>query len=365
MNIVLFLLVLALWSTPAEAQYTPKFDLGIQQLALNAAPNYHFDKDWKTYDFYTQYVPGLLLVGLKACGYEGRSDWGRMLVSDAFSGTLAAGLTLGLKYSVGRLRPDGSSRTSFPSGHSATAFALATALSREYHWRSPWWSFGGYTLATVTTMGRLLNNRHWMSDTFAGALIGVGSVELGYFLADLIFKDNHLCPGYIEPEFSFGNAENGYYSLQYGYTHRFVVGAGKENIANSVMPQYGSNALLMAEIPVVGGTGVAIRAQAGSLVYKDGTSFNLYGGQVGLYWEMGFAKVLEVELQALIGGEGHRLGGGIDLSAGASLNIIPRNNFKLRAMAEWETFSFATRQDATGKTLLHSILLGGAAAFYW
>ena len=53
-------------------------------------------------------------------------------------------------------------------------------------------SIGGYTVATATAFSRQLNNRHWLSDVLAGAGIGILSTELGYFLADLIFKDKGL-----------------------------------------------------------------------------------------------------------------------------------------------------------------------------
>jgi hypothetical protein len=41
-------------------------------------------------------------------------------------------------------------------------------------------------------VSRILNNRHWISDVLAGAGIGILSTELGYFLADLIFKEKGL-----------------------------------------------------------------------------------------------------------------------------------------------------------------------------
>ena len=100
-----------------------------------------------------------------------------------------------LKYSCRVMRPDGSSRNSFPSGHTATAFMAATMLHKEYGHRSPWYSIGAYTVATVTGVTRQLNNRHWMSDVMVGAGIGILATEFGYFLADLIFKDKGLHVG--------------------------------------------------------------------------------------------------------------------------------------------------------------------------
>ena len=48
---------------------------------------------------------------------------------------VAEGLTQTLKYTTRRERPDGSGKTSFPSGHAADTFAFATALERHLGWR--------------------------------------------------------------------------------------------------------------------------------------------------------------------------------------------------------------------------------------
>lgn len=146
----------------------------------------------QTYDDYLQYAPACLMVGLKACGVKSRISWGRMVTSDAFSVALVSIAVNSLKSSCRVMRPDGSSRNSFPSGHTATAFMTATMLHKEYGYRSPWYSIGGYTAATATGVTRQLNNRHWMSDVMVGAGIGILATELGYFLSDLIFKNRGL-----------------------------------------------------------------------------------------------------------------------------------------------------------------------------
>ena len=101
-------------------------------------------------------------------------------------------LTTGIKLVAGRARPyvDTSNphnfklmrgRTSdayqsFPSGHTSTAFAAATALTAEAgEWRpKDRWIVGGvtYTLATLTGISRIYNNYHWASDVMAGAALG-------------------------------------------------------------------------------------------------------------------------------------------------------------------------------------------------
>ena len=145
------------------------------------------------YDDYLTLVPAAAMLGLKVAGVEGRSSWGRMLVSDAFSAALVATAVNTLKYTTKVTRPDGSKQNSFPSGHTAVAFMSATMLHKEYGLtRSPWYSVAGYTWATGIGLSRILNNRHWLSDVLAGAGIGILSTELGYFLADLIFKEKGI-----------------------------------------------------------------------------------------------------------------------------------------------------------------------------
>ena len=65
-----------------------------------------------SYDDYLQFAPAAAMLIMKACGVKGRSSWGRMIVSDAFSVILTAGIVNGLKYSVGTMRPDNSTRNS-------------------------------------------------------------------------------------------------------------------------------------------------------------------------------------------------------------------------------------------------------------
>ena len=142
------------------------------------------------------------MVGMKAAGIKSRSSWGRMLVSDAFSAAIMASLVNGLKYSVWEMRPDRSGRNSFPSGHTATAFMTATMFSREYGERSVWYSVGAYSVAATIGLMRIFNDKHWLGDVLAGAGIGILSTEMGYWLADLIFKDKGIRHFPVDGEFS-------------------------------------------------------------------------------------------------------------------------------------------------------------------
>lgn len=99
-----------------------------------------------------------------------------VVISDAIAGTL--------KLAGHRHRPNtGDSATtwdgpslsksnqSFPSGHAATAFAMATVFASEYHDKKlmPQLSYG---LASLTALSRINDNEHWASDVFVGAAIG-------------------------------------------------------------------------------------------------------------------------------------------------------------------------------------------------
>ena len=144
-------------------------------------------------DDYTQFFGPAAVVGLKLGGYEGRSDWPRLLASAGMGYGIMALLVNTIKNSAKEMRPDGSTANSWPSGHTATAFVGATLLHKEYGLtRSPWFSVAGYGVATATGVMRVLNNRHWISDVLSGAGIGMVSGELGYALCDLLFKGKGL-----------------------------------------------------------------------------------------------------------------------------------------------------------------------------
>lgn len=144
-------------------------------------------------DNYTQFAPMFLSTGLNVAGVEGRSNFWRYLANGAMSYAIMAAIVNPIKYTAKEMRPDGSTRNSWPSGHTATAFVSATILHKEYGLtRSPWYSVFGYSVATATGVMRVLNNRHWVSDVLSGAGIGIFSTELAYGLGDLLFKERGL-----------------------------------------------------------------------------------------------------------------------------------------------------------------------------
>jgi membrane-associated phospholipid phosphatase len=85
---------------------------------------------------------------------------------------VAQTVTHGIKYSVRRMRPDGSTRNSFPSGHTSVSFASATVLHREFGWKA---GLPAYAVATYIGWSRVEHKRHFASDVLFGAAIGLMS----------------------------------------------------------------------------------------------------------------------------------------------------------------------------------------------
>jgi membrane-associated phospholipid phosphatase len=125
---------------------------------------------------------GILGVGLIAHRPELARTGGRAIASVGLAGVT----TLALKALTGRARPDSGigafhfkpfgSGDALPSGHTSVAFALATSLAEDID--RTWVSIALYTAATGTAFSRINDNRHWLSDTALGALVGFTSARL-------------------------------------------------------------------------------------------------------------------------------------------------------------------------------------------
>jgi hypothetical protein len=101
------------------------------------------------------------------------SDFGRDLAA-TFVATGA--WVWALKMSIGAPRPNGAPY-SFPSGHTAVAFATATTIHRHF---GGWAGFFGYTAATMTAAARMEDRKHFFRDVSFGAALGLatGGVQL-------------------------------------------------------------------------------------------------------------------------------------------------------------------------------------------
>jgi membrane-associated phospholipid phosphatase len=117
-------------------------------------------------------------VGAVAFGDARMQNMG-LISLESIAGTAA--LSIGAKHVIGRARPTeeqgpwsrtaDKSNASFPSNHAAVAFAAVTPFAQEYD--APWL----YGLAAASSMGRVANRQHWVSDVVGGSVLGyaVGS----------------------------------------------------------------------------------------------------------------------------------------------------------------------------------------------
>ena len=80
--------------------------------------------------------------------------------------------------------------SSFPSGHTATIFAVATVLSNSYK-EKKWVGIASYSLALLTGLSRVYDNEHWMSDVIAGAVLGT---YIGHCISNRKPSKNKLKP---------------------------------------------------------------------------------------------------------------------------------------------------------------------------
>lgn len=143
-----------------------------------------------------QHAPMATVFTLKACGLNDGTSWKQLALTGVASYVLSAATTYSLKQVVQERRPDKSDRRSFPSGHATFAFAGATMLAHEYGQTEPWVAIGGYALASLVAVDRVVRDRHYLHDVCAGALIGVAGTELSYYLQRQLLpklsKNNHI-----------------------------------------------------------------------------------------------------------------------------------------------------------------------------
>jgi hypothetical protein len=106
--------------------------------------------------------------------------------SMAEAGALSGVATLMMKTAFGRARPNDTNRVddwfgggdSFPSMHTSIAFAIGTVLAESGNDRYRWIRRAlGYGVAGGTAYVRLRENVHWLSDTVAGASLGLATAQ--------------------------------------------------------------------------------------------------------------------------------------------------------------------------------------------
>jgi membrane-associated phospholipid phosphatase len=147
-------------------------------------------------DDYLIFGPNALVFGLNFAGVKAKHSFKERLLVTTMANAISVGIVNGLKYTTRIIRPDKSTRNSFPSGHTAFAFTGAQLMHEEYGQNSIAYSIAGYGIGASVGGFRMINNRHWLSDVVAGAGIGMLSTKLAYRLLPWankkIFKKNNL-----------------------------------------------------------------------------------------------------------------------------------------------------------------------------
>lgn len=167
-----------------------------------------------TIDDFSQYAPALSVYGLNALGIKGKHNFKDRTIILGTSYLLMSASVLSLKSITKVERPDGSGFNSFPSGHTATAFAGAEFLWQEYKDVSVWYGISGYIVAVGTGAFRIYNDKHWLTDVAAGAGIGILSTKVAYWInpwvQEKIFKSKKknsisaIAPFYNGKQFGIG-----------------------------------------------------------------------------------------------------------------------------------------------------------------
>lgn len=139
-----------------------------------------------------QHAPMGAVFALRAFYGDHGRRWEHLALTAAGSYAAGTATTYSLKHIVRERRPDGSDRRSFPSGHATYAFAGATMLRHEYGHLSPWVTIGGYGVATLVALDRVRQDRHYLHDVCAGAVIGMASTELSYFLSNKFLRSRNV-----------------------------------------------------------------------------------------------------------------------------------------------------------------------------
>ena len=188
-----------------------------------------------------------------------------------------------------------------------------------------------------------------MSDVAAGAAVGIGSVHLGYYLSDLIFKDRNMNSAYEKPVFGYDSSQK-HYVAELLFGRRFILG-GSDITRGGLVG-------LSTDIPLIPGAGATARLAASSLTDRTGLTGALYSTLVGGYYNVHFAHRLEVQARAMAGFGWYTGKCGTDLSAGMGFSFFLDENFKVKAFAEYETVRLVPQ-----KPWMHSFVIGWSSAW--
>jgi PAP2 superfamily len=132
--------------------------------------------------FGAQYAPGVV-GGFYIVGVLTDDETSMQVAQDGLAASLIASgiITPAIKLVAGRSRPRDNNgiyyfkpfsngNSSFPSGHTTEAFALASVIANHYD--ETWVTCTSYSIAGLVGLARTYHQAHFASDVLAGAMIG-------------------------------------------------------------------------------------------------------------------------------------------------------------------------------------------------
>lgn len=143
--------------------------------------------------FYTTELLGQLRGWQYACGAMYATGWlagddevrvtGRLMIESIIIGGVTA---IVVQTGLGRSRPfvekgafdfnpftTQEKHLAFPSGHAVVAFGMASVLAERVD--EPVFDVAVYSLATISVIGRVYQDKHWLSDIVVGSAIGLAT----------------------------------------------------------------------------------------------------------------------------------------------------------------------------------------------
>ena len=173
----------------------------LNYISKNIAEPWGTSLVYKNYSFIT-------MAGLFSFGLIAKNTKAKRCATDGLQAFLIAGLfTIIPKTMLGRKRPeyfqsdanqyrfDGPFEgRSFFSGHTSVSFAFATVVA-NYYKNTKYIPVIAYTMASVTGLSRIYDQKHWSSDVFAGAAFGI---VVGKFITK---QNKNISLSFIPTEF--------------------------------------------------------------------------------------------------------------------------------------------------------------------
>lgn len=152
-----------------------EFDSGLKASRIISYPGSTYGVGTVAATFY--------IIGRKTNNSRAR-ETGILTAEAAIDGLIVSSA---LKVSTQRARPDAQRErseffdggSSFPSGHSVQAWAVATVIANEYHDRRTI-QLAAYGVASAVSLARFTAGKHYISDVVIGSLLGYGIGQYVY-----------------------------------------------------------------------------------------------------------------------------------------------------------------------------------------